>query len=105
MTYIPRKNKHQIMNKDQFHRDETKTYVAHSHTHTQHATYLVGTLQLIFETFGSAENPGQRSSFGAPSTLKIFMIWSASPSPGNSGSPVSISARMQPTDHMSTAVE
>jgi hypothetical protein len=66
---------------------------------------LVGTRQLIFDTLGSDEKPGQRSSLGAPSTLNIRRIWSISPSPGNSGSPVSISAKMQPTDHMSTAVE
>ena len=68
-------------------------------------TYFVGILQLILLTLGRLANPGQRCSFGAPSTLNIFAIWSASPSPGKMGSPVNISAKMQPIDHMSIGVE
>lgn len=66
---------------------------------------LVGTRQLIFDTFGREEYPGHLSSFGAPSTLNIFNISSTSPSPGKSGSPVNISANIHPIDHISTAVE
>jgi hypothetical protein len=37
--------------------------------------------------------------------LKILKIWSISESPGKSGCPcITISATMQPTDHMSIAV-
>jgi hypothetical protein len=37
--------------------------------------------------------------------LKIFKIWSISESPGNKGSPLTISANMHPTDHISIGVE
>lgn len=40
-----------------------------------------------------------------PFTLKILLIWSISDFPGKSGFWVSSSPNMQPTDHMSTAVE
>lgn len=38
-------------------------------------------------------------------TLKILLIWSISDFPGNRGFWVSSSPKIQPTDHMSTAVE
>lgn len=43
---------------------------------------------------------GRRAAY-----LKILKISSISESPGNSGFRVHISAKMQPTDHMSTPVE
>ena len=40
-----------------------------------------------------------------PDTLKIWLSWSISPFPLKSGLRSMNSAKMQPTDHMSTAVE
>ena len=40
---------------------------------------------------------------GMPSTSTILLIWSTSFAPENSGSPVCISTKMQPSDHMSIA--
>lgn len=49
---------------------------------------------------------GSRTSEQAKCYLKILKIWSISESPGNNGWPrMHISAKMQPTDHMSIAVE
>ena len=38
-------------------------------------------------------------------TLNILLIWSISPSPGNNGFPVNISAKIHPTAHRSKGVE
>jgi hypothetical protein len=71
---------------------------------------------------GKEVTPGQSCSLGVPRMLfslaghidlrgstctcrKILKISSISESPGNSGLRVHISAKMQPTDHMSTPVE
>lgn len=71
---------------------------------------------------GNDVTPGQSCSLGVPSILrkcqdslqiviqtityrKILKISSISESPGNKGLRVHISAKMQPTDHMSTPVE
>lgn len=37
-------------------------------------TYFEGNFQLIFDVFGKTLKPGHRSSFGAPTVLKIFEI-------------------------------
>jgi hypothetical protein len=70
---------------------------------------------------GNEVTPGQSCSLGVPRILlqgqskcvervmfayrKILKISSISESPGNSGLRVHISAKMHPTDHMSTPVE
>ena len=71
---------------------------------------------------GNEVTPGQSCSLGVPRMLrlvsrgperfgpdstyrKILKISSISESPGNKGLRVHISAKMQPTDHMSTPVE
>lgn len=64
-----------------------------------------GNLQLTLEELGKFMNPGHFSSVGMPMIRKIFEIWSTSPCPGNIGSPVSSSANIQPTDHISMGVE
>ena len=58
-----------------------------------------------------AEHPAPRQRRAArvskrKTCLKILKIWSISESPGKSGCPrATISAKMHPVDHMSTAVE
>jgi hypothetical protein len=49
--------------------------------------------------------PGHVSSFGVPRILKIFLIWSYSESPSKRARFVTISAKIQPADHISTGVE
>ncbi len=60
---------------------------------------------VTFCTEGSLLNPGQIRSLGVPSKEKILCSCSISAFPGKSGLRVSSSAKMHPTDHMSTAVE
>lgn len=52
-------------------------------------------------TYTASTRAASRNS----STLKILLIWSISDFPGKSGFWVRSSPNMQPTDHMSTAVE
>jgi hypothetical protein len=54
---------------------------------------------------GRAESPGHVVSVGVPRMRKILKISSISESPGKRGMRETISAKMQPTLHMSTAAE
>lgn len=54
---------------------------------------------------GNSVIVGQVSAEGVPKILKIFCNWLASVSPGNRGFPFTISAKIHPTDQMSTGVE
>mmetsp|Transcript_4572 Transcript_4572/g.14810 ORF Transcript_4572/g.14810 Transcript_4572/m.14810 type:complete len:294 (+) Transcript_4572:800-1681(+) len=53
---------------------------------------------------GRLVTPGQVSSLGVPSNLKILVSSSATVCPGKSGRPVAISAKIQPMLHMSMGV-
>lgn len=63
-----------------------------------------GPMGLTVRVSGSLRYPGQFSSLGFPSMLKILPIWSISPRPWKRAVFCISSAKMQPTDHMSTAV-
>lgn len=61
--------------------------------------------KVIFCTAGSLLYPGQTRSLGVPRVLNILFNWSTSDLPVNRGSIAKNSAKIQPTDHMSTGVE
>jgi hypothetical protein len=64
-----------------------------------------GTLNFIFLTKGSSLKPGHTSSLGVPSILNIWSIIWSSVWAFMRGSLQSISAKMQPTAHMSISHE
>lgn len=64
-----------------------------------------GAGRLIVFAKGKDEYSGHVVFVGAPSSLKIMEISSSSPFAWKRGSFNSSSANMQPTDHISTAVE
>jgi hypothetical protein len=51
------------------------------------------------------QRTGQSSSVGLPIALHVFFSWSKSDSPARNGTRSISSAKMQPTDHMSTVDE
>lgn len=61
--------------------------------------------KVIFCTAGSLLYPGQTRSLGVPRVLNILFNWSTSDLPVKRGSIDKNSAKIQPTDHMSTGVE
>ena len=72
---------------------------------TAFARGTAGQLGKSFLYSGREETPGQEASLGVPRMRNILNSSSISESPGKSGVVMAISAKMHPTDHMSTAVE
>jgi hypothetical protein len=61
-------------------------------------------LVLTHQRAARAGCEGPRTSLGVPRSLKISSSWCSSPVPGSSVAISAISAKMQPTPHMSMEV-